>query len=83
MTPLPAPSDEELFRALREAIERAGRPVREVEVGIALSIALGRRRAAVACGDCSTPLDFNGIPARTNAHLEAPFRLVFDSPSGS
>ena len=73
----PSPgSDEELLRSLSEAVRRAPRPVREIEVGVSLSIALGRRRPAVACGGCSTPLEFEGIPARTNAHLTGPWRLV-------
>lgn len=76
-------NEEELLSELRHAVaEAAGRP-REIEVGIALSIALGRRRPAVSCGGCKNPLDFEGIPARTNARLEAPFRLIFDVPSDS
>jgi hypothetical protein len=68
--------DERLFAELRAAIARAPAPVKEIEVGVALSIALGRRRPAVACGGCSTPLEFEGVPARTNARLRTPFRLV-------
>jgi len=56
---------------------------REIEVGVALSIALGRRRPAVSCGGCATPLEFDGIPAQTNARLASPFRLVFDQSGGS
>ncbi|HKS59200.1 MAG TPA: hypothetical protein VJS68_00290 [Thermoplasmata archaeon] len=70
-----------MFDTLREAIAQAGRPVREIEAGIALSIALGRQRPAVACGGCSTPLEFEGIPARTNASLSTPFRLVLETPA--
>ncbi len=72
--------DEPLLDELRRAIAES--PVRplEIEVGIALSIALGRRRPATACGGCATPLEFEGIPARTNAHLPVPFRLVLDVP---
>jgi hypothetical protein len=78
------PRDEEsLVTELRRAIERAPQRPREIEVGIALSIALGRRRAPVSCGGCSEPLAFDGIPARTNTHLSTPFRLVFEGPSGS
>jgi hypothetical protein len=71
---------EELLHDLGEAVRTAGRPVREIEVGIALSIALGRRRPAMSCGGCTTPLDFEGIPARTVTGLSAPFRLIMDRP---
>jgi hypothetical protein len=70
------PREDELLRELHEAIQRSSAPVTEIEVGVSLSIALGKRRPAVSCGGCSTPLDFEGIPARTNARLSAPFRLV-------
>ena len=73
-TPAP-PAEAELLRSLSEAIHRAPAPVREIEVGIPLSIALGRQRPSVSCGGCSTPLEFEGIPARTNAGLREPFRL--------
>jgi hypothetical protein len=77
-----AASDEErLLGDLREAVRTAPRPPTEIEVGIALSIALGRRRPSVACGGCQNPLDFDGIPARTNARLREPFRLVWDAPA--
>ncbi len=72
-----------LLEALHRAIAAAPRPPTEIEVGIALSIALGRRRSPVACGGCSTPLEFEGIPARTNAGLADPFRLRFDPPSAA
>ncbi len=75
--------EEELFAELRRAIAGAAERPREIEVGIALSIALGRLRPAVSCGGCSEPIAFEGIPARTNARLSVPFRLVFDPPSGS
>lgn len=65
-----------LLEELERAVRASPRPVREIEVGIPLSIALGRRRPAVSCGGCQTPLEFDGIPARTNARLGAPFRLV-------
>ena len=70
--------NEGLLAELRAALRAAGRPVREIEVGTALSIALGRQRAAVSCGDCSTPLSFEGVPARTVVGLRGPFRLLFD-----
>jgi hypothetical protein len=76
------PSEEKLLEQLRRAVAEApGRP-KEIEVGIALSIALGRRRPSVACGGCQNPLDFDGIPARTNARLGVPFRLLFDPTAG-
>ncbi|MCI4336823.1 MAG: hypothetical protein L3K17_06475 [Thermoplasmata archaeon] len=78
-----SPEEARLLHELSEAVAHARRPVREIEVGIALSIALGRRRPAVACGGCQTPLDFDGIPARTNARLGIPFRLVLADTPGS
>ncbi|HEY6238720.1 MAG TPA: hypothetical protein VIZ68_06010 [Thermoplasmata archaeon] len=77
------PGAEELLMELAAAVQSAGRPVREIEVGIALSIALGRRRAAVSCGGCSTPLEFQGIPARTNSRLSVPFHLVLSDASAT
>jgi len=74
---------EELFAELRRAVAAAPKRPEEIEVGIALSIALGRQRPAVACGGCSTPLEFEGIPARTNSQLREPFRLLFDPPTGT
>jgi hypothetical protein len=75
--PPPSNAEEErLFAELKAALARAPAPVREIEVGTALSIALGRRRPQVACGGCATPLEFEGIPARTNARLREPFRLL-------
>jgi hypothetical protein len=71
----PAPSLDPLLRALAEAVDAAPRPVRSIEVGVALSIALGRERPAMSCGGCQTPLAFRGIPAETNIHLREPFRL--------
>ncbi|MGI0131063.1 MAG: hypothetical protein ACREEC_13100 [Thermoplasmata archaeon] len=77
------PDEEELLSQLRQAVAQSpGRP-REIEVGIALSIALGRRRPSVSCGGCKNPLDFEGIPARTNARLGAPFRLILDGPTAA
>lgn len=70
--------DERLLRELRVAVgDAASRPT-QIEVGIALSITLGRMRPSVSCGGCSTPLEFEGIPAFTNARLSAPFRLRYD-----
>jgi len=77
------PDEERLLAELRRAIERSPARPREIEVGIALSIALGRRRTPVACGGCSEPLAFDGIPARTNAGLSVPFRLLYEGPTGS
>ncbi len=72
------PDEDGLLVELHDAIARASRRPREIEVGIVLSIALGRRRGAVSCGGCQIPLEFEGIPARTNARLGGPFRLVFE-----
>jgi hypothetical protein len=72
-----------LLGELRTAVSGAPRKVKEIEVGVALSIALGRLRPAVSCGGCQEPLAFNGIPARTNTHLQAPFRLIYDEGSSS
>jgi hypothetical protein len=75
------PEEERLLEELHRAVGAAsGRP-REIEVGVALSIALGRQRPTVACGGCAVPLEFEGIPARTNPHLTTPFRLVFAATS--
>ncbi|MGA8542381.1 MAG: hypothetical protein WB947_02390 [Thermoplasmata archaeon] len=77
------PEEEQLLAQLRQAVAQApGRP-REIEVGIALSIALGRRRPSVSCGGCKNPLDFEGIPARTNARLGVPFRLILEGSPDS
>ena len=75
-TPAATESELALLAELARAIERAPRPVREIAAGIPLSIALGRLRPAVSCGGCSTPLEFQGIPARTDTRLRAPFELV-------
>ncbi|MCI4353070.1 MAG: hypothetical protein L3K14_06750 [Thermoplasmata archaeon] len=72
-----------LLGELRSAVAGAPHPVKEIEVGIALSIALGRIRPAVACGGCQDPLAFEGIPARTNTGLHVPFRLVYTEGSSS
>ncbi len=78
-----AAEEDRLLEELRRAVAGAPAGVREIEVGIALSIALGRRRPSVSCGGCKTPLDFEGIPARTNARLGVPFRLVLDGPAAA
>jgi len=84
MTPAAEGTEEDrLLNELRQAVASAVDRPREIEVGIALSIALGRRRPAVSCGGCKNPLDFEGIPARTNARLGAPFRLIFDGPAAT
>jgi hypothetical protein len=70
--------DARLLHELRAAVEHAPSRPTQIEVGIALSITLGRLRPAVACGGCSTPLEFEGIPALTNARLSTPFRLRYD-----
>jgi hypothetical protein len=75
-------NEESLLGELRRAVAAAPKPVREIEVGIALSIALGRLRPSATCGGCSVPLSFEGIPAVTNTGLRAPFRLVLE-PGGS
>lgn len=72
-----------LLEELRTAIHRAAEPVREIEVGVALSIALGKLRPSVSCGGCTTPLEFEGIPARTRVDLRTPYRLVFGRPDAS
>lgn len=74
--------EERLLSELRRAVDASPERPREIEVGIALSIALGRRRPSVSCGGCETPLEFEGIPARTATHLSVPFRLVYGRPSG-
>jgi len=76
------PDEDRLLDELRRAVASANGRVQEIEVGIPLSIALGRQRPAVSCGGCQTPLEFEGIPARTNVRLGAPFRLVL-APGGA
>lgn len=83
MSSPPTADEEQLLRELERAVVHSTRPVREIEVGIALSILLGRQRPAVSCGGCSTPLEYRGIPARTNARLPTPFRLVFSDAAVS
>lgn len=70
--------EEALLEELRRALQGSGSKVREIEVGTELSIALGRRRPSVSCGGCSTPLSYEGVPARTVVGLKVPFRLVLD-----
>jgi hypothetical protein len=74
----PSTEEQRLLDQLREAVAHAPSRPTEIEVGIALSIALGKLRPSVSCGGCQTPLDFDGIPARTNTRLGAPFRLRYD-----
>jgi hypothetical protein len=76
----PAQEEQRLLGELEQAIARAPGPVKEIEVGLPLSIALGRRRPSVSCGGCSTPLEYRGIPARTTLGMTAPFRLILDTP---
>lgn len=84
MSPSAASLEESrLLDELRVAVSGAPRKVKEIEVGIPLSIALGRLRPAVACGGCQDPLAFEGIPARTNTGLKVPFRLIFEEGSSS
>jgi len=78
--PSDGPTDPSLD-ALRAAIHAAPGRVREIEVGIALSITLGKMRPVVSCGGCTDPLQFEGIPARTNARMHEPFRLVLEGGS--
>ncbi|MHB1435399.1 MAG: hypothetical protein ACYCPN_05650 [Thermoplasmata archaeon] len=77
MATRPDRSGEALIREVSEAIRTAPAKPIGVEVGIALSIALGRQRPSVSCGGCQTPLEVEGIPARTNVQLKVPYRLVF------
>jgi hypothetical protein len=70
--------EEALLAKLHRDLSESASPVREIEAGISLSIALGKRRPAVACGGCQTPLEFEGVPARTNAALRVPYRLILD-----
>jgi hypothetical protein len=69
-----------LLAELREAIHRSTVRPRRIEVGVALSVALGRARGAVSCGGCQVPLEVDGIPAETVVHLKEPYRLVLDEP---
>ena len=75
-----APTDR-LLDELREAIRSAPVRPRRVEVGIELSVALGRQRGSVSCGGCQVPLEVDGIPAETNVHLKVPFRLIAGGPA--
>ncbi|MGP8072749.1 MAG: hypothetical protein ACLPZM_06435 [Thermoplasmata archaeon] len=80
-TPAPPLDEHRLLEELHRAVAEAPSRPTEIEVGIALSIALGRARPVVSCGGCQTPLEFEGIPARTNARLPAPFRLLYSDPA--
>ncbi len=79
----PATDEERLLTSLRQAVHASPARPQEIEVGIPLSIALGRMRPSVSCGGCQSPLEFDGIPARTVAGLSVPFRLVFADSRGS
>ncbi|HLM91388.1 MAG TPA: hypothetical protein VK424_04985 [Thermoplasmata archaeon] len=81
LAPGPVSDENRLLEELHRAVAHAPSRPTEIEVGIALSIALGRTRPVVSCGGCQTPLEFEGIPARTNAHLTAPFRLLYSAPT--
>jgi hypothetical protein len=78
--PAAASETTQLLRELREAIQRSSVRPRRVEVGVALSVALGRERGQVSCGGCQVPLEVDGIPAETNVHLKQPFRLIVEAP---
>jgi hypothetical protein len=77
------PGADRLLEQLRAAIRASAVRPRRVEVGVALSVALGRERGAVSCGGCQVPLEIDGIPAETNVHLRQPFRLVLEPPAGT
>jgi len=77
------PSRAQILGELREAIRRSPVRPRRVEVDVALSVALGKERGAVACGGCQVPLEIDGIPAETVVHLKQPFRLVLDEGTGT
>jgi len=80
----PAPAEpSRLLAELKEAIRRAPVRPRRVEVGIALSVELGRQRGSVSCGGCQVPLEVDGIPAETVVHLREPFRLVVDDSASA
>lgn len=76
------PREQTLLSEVRGALSHAKGPVREVEVGLELSILLGKLRPAVSCGGCSSPLEIDGVPARTVVGLKVPFHLVSASASG-
>jgi hypothetical protein len=81
---LPADAEEvQLLSELRSAIRRSAVRPRKVEVGVVLSVALGRERGSVSCGGCQVPLEVDGVPAETVVHLRQPFRLVLDEPAGA
>ena len=78
-----ARAEQELLAELHRAIASSAERPEAIEVGVALSIALGRQRPSVSCGGCSVPLEFEGIPARTNPQLRRPFRLLLPSGGSS
>jgi hypothetical protein len=73
----------ELLGELREAIRRSAVRPRRIEVGVELSVELGRERGSVSCGGCQVPLEVDGIPAETNVHLGRPYRLIVDEPAAA
>lgn len=75
-----SPREESLLTQVRGALHQAHEPVREVEVDLELSIILGKLRPSVSCGGCSTPLEIDGVPARTVVGLKVPFRVVMGPP---
>ncbi len=79
----PGGSDEAVLEALRRALAEAPQRPAAIEVDVRLSILLGRQRPSVSCGGCATPLEFEGIPARTNLRLGMPFRLVMENSATS
>jgi hypothetical protein len=83
MAPTGSSDPDRLLHELREAIRRSAVRPRKIEVGVALSVALGRQRGSVSCGGCQTPLEFDGIPAETVVHLREPFRLIVDAPAAT
>jgi hypothetical protein len=74
------PDGPRLLAELREEIRRSSVRPSRVEVGVAVSVALGRERGSVSCGGCQVPLEVDGIPAETVLHLKAPYHLVRDAP---
>jgi hypothetical protein len=81
--PSRTPDGSRLLAELREAIRRSAVRPRRIEVGVAVSVALGRERGSVSCGGCQVPLEVDGIPAETNVHLHQPFRLILEDPAPS
>lgn len=78
MSASPPSEVDPLLAQLGAAVRTSKVRPRAIEVNVAVSVALGRARGSVSCGGCQAPLEFEGIPARTNVHLNVPFRLVVD-----